>query len=270
MNDPFDVYISDLFEQTVEQRYEQSYLEIFEMIVRDPTGFASLVGAKVEEVQKVSRIVASDGPGKWADLIKALPVEQLEMLDPGFSMRLRSLEAERQAVVDQLQSMAVFCATHDRANLLMWAHYAEQHRGVVLGLRPNIERDSFLRLLRPVEYTDARPKFYPPMNGQSPLDTTSRTQLDAFFRRMIYSKSTHWSYEREERIHVPWAVPEGRDAVYYSYHPDELAEVCLGCRATDDFKVEICKEARRVNAHVSLFEVHPSRNNYELEFQAIP
>ena len=42
------------------------------------------------------------------------------------------------------------------SNLLMWAHYAEQHRGGVLGFLPDVARDSMLTQIEPVAYSDRR------------------------------------------------------------------------------------------------------------------
>ena len=65
-------------------------------------------------------------------------------------------------------------------------------------------------------------------------------ELSEFSRRLFYSKSTHWSYEAEERIHVPWGVADGQPAMFLPFYPEEFVELYLGCRATSEFKQKIC------------------------------
>ena len=75
------------------------------------------------------------------------------------AMRER-MESGRLKIISQFQDSGIFCATKKQANLLMWAHYAESHRSVVLGFKPDLEKDSFLRLLEPVTYSDILPSFF--------------------------------------------------------------------------------------------------------------
>lgn len=109
------------------------------------------------------------------------------------------LAAEQQLVIDALlhyrhmrNSLGVVSLTEDPRNLLMWAHYGDEHRGAA------VELDIFNSLLRPgskggdtfsgfrrVEYVDTRVK------GLATPDNTITS---------LSRKSKAWEYEKEWRL----------------------------------------------------------------------
>ncbi len=268
MNDPFDVYIEDLFNVSLEQLQGQSVADLLDLLQRDPRRFQALVGADPSEVSRVSTIIGSilpqDRPAHFAAIAAALLEECGETLA---EMR-RSLEIERQQVIAQFERTAIFCITRSRDNLLMWAHYAQQHRGVVLGFRPDIERDSFLAIAKPVQYTDTRPTFYKPLDEmiEKNLPFTEKVQTD-FRNALIYSKSSHWSYEEELRIDIPSGVPEGQQATYLKFFPSELVEIYLGCRMDQPFRREIMAAAVVLNPDVLIFDARMVKESYAIAFE---
>jgi hypothetical protein len=143
MNDPFDVYIEDLFNVSLEQLQGQSVADLPDLLQRDPGRFQELVGADPSEVSRVSTIIRSILPQERPAHFAAITAALLEECGETLAEMRRSLELERQQVIAQFESTAIFCITRDRDNLLMWAHYAQQHRGVVLGFRPDIAVDEW-------------------------------------------------------------------------------------------------------------------------------
>jgi Protein of unknown function (DUF2971) len=127
-------------------------------------------------------------------------------------------------------------------NILMWSHYAANHTGFVLGFdadhphfgEKNSEADD-LRDLRPVLYTDERPK--------SPLN-----ELD--FVNLFWVKSKRWEYEREWRIVRP--LVDATDtlkttpyAVHLFAYPAEcLQELIFGARMLDTTKQALLNAVR--------------------------
>jgi len=161
MNDPFDVYIEDPFNVSLEQLQGQSVADLLDLLQHDPGQFQELVGGDPSEVSRVSTIIGSILPEDRPTHFAAVSAALLEECSETLAEMRRSLELERQQVIAQFERTAI---TRSRDNLLMWAHYAQQHRGVVLGFRPDIERDSFLAIAKPVHYTDTRSTFYKPLD----------------------------------------------------------------------------------------------------------
>lgn len=269
MNDPFDVYIADLFELSITDVFERMGTHVLDLLVNDPRTFSAVVGSERAVVESISILIRSSQPDKRNKLEALLARSSLEALDPELTVIRETMESQRDRIIAHFQNAGIFCATRERANLLMWAHYADQHRGVVFGFRPDLERDSYLRLLEPVEYTDDRPTFYGSIGNMAQGAVLDEAAIRAFNRRLVYSKSTHWSYEAEERIYVPWEVADGEPASYLPFYPEELAELYLGCRATEEFKLEICAAARALNSEVAIYDVRPAKDSYALDFELV-
>ena len=181
------------------------------------------------------------------------------------------MEPDRLHIISQFQDSGVFCATKNHNNLLMWAHYAEQHHGVVLGFKPDLEKDSFLRLLKPVTYSDIRPSFFQDAEDwDSNVDEVTKQEIGAAItHRLIFTKSTHWAYEEELRMYVPWEVPKGQVASYIKYYPHELIEVYLGCRMTEEAKKEMIELAKKLNPKLAVYSAVLVKHSYALDFERI-
>ena len=74
----------------------------------------------------------------------------------------------------------------------MWAHYADKHKGVVIGIDANnvwpVTDGSSGILMRSVSYSEDRPK----------INVIPRIVHEEF-REALYLKSVDWSYEKEFR-----------------------------------------------------------------------
>jgi hypothetical protein len=121
------------------------------------------------------------------------PGISLERLDQAVAM------AEDQLVIDALlhyrerrNSLGILSLSEDPLQLLMWAHYADEHRGAAVEL--DITHNSLLSRsdggdkysdIRKVEYTQQK------ISGLPWPETIVR---------VLSTKSTDWSYEREWRL----------------------------------------------------------------------
>jgi len=94
-------------------------------------------------------------------------------------------------------------------------------------------------------------------------------EMAEFRNALIYSKSTHWSYEEELRIDIPHGVPPGQDAIFQKFYPSELAELYLGCRADEAFRSEITAAARQLNLDVAIFDIVLEKETYALRFEPV-
>jgi hypothetical protein len=216
MNDPFDVYIDDLFDRSLRERYQDDLLNIVEMIERNPAALSRGLGLPIEEVESVSTMMRAGSKEQRDEFVALITSPLFEESNPQLKAEVDALEVRRAALVAQFRDSGIFCATRRKDNLLMWAHYAEQHRGVVLGFKPDPAVDSFLCLLEPVSYSAVRPSFYDPIDplqGARPKIEDMR----AFNRYLTATKSLDWAYEEELRLVVPSLVSEGRSENFFAF-----------------------------------------------------
>ena len=105
-----------------------------------------------------------------------------------------------------------FSETH--RNLLMWAHYANEHKGLCIGYKDDLISD----LPLPTEYNIGVDQFKPKKvnydkvmfdNNELPNHDTLSTQeyLNTILLKSLITKSDDWIYEKEHRCIVPlrWA-----------------------------------------------------------------
>lgn len=140
-----------------------------------------------------------------------------------FTKAIPLLERQLEMMREQF---ALFCVSKTNKSLLMWAHYAHDHTGCVLGLRCLPDLDRPLCAVKEVKYLSefplvaTLPEYVRHLTGQSELDTS------AIFERFALAKSDDWSYEQEWRglslltnrqsgFDLDPLLPEELDAVYF-------------------------------------------------------
>ena len=141
------------------------------------------------------------------------------------------------------ESLGVLCLTEKPENLLMWAHYADHHRGAVIEFDENHEffnrrvgaEDDF-RHFRKVSYTETRPTIF----------LSDSTAVDFF-----YFKSKEWEYEEEWRLISPLKDCSDRSTngaglpiCLFAVPPSCITAVALGVRMPESQKFELTKELR--------------------------
>jgi hypothetical protein len=270
MNDPFDNYIDDLFDVELKDRYNAAAVALVDMLSRDPVEFAKRIGVPIQEAIATSATMNAGTVAQREMLLALLTSSEIEEGYPQLKAERAALEIQKTSIVAQFRNSGVFCATRSNGNLLMWSHYADEHRGVVLGFRPDAERDSFLCLLEPVTYSNVRPSFYKPFDplvGDMPAPTPEA--MRAFVRSLTAVKSTQWSYEEELRVVIPSGVPEGQPAVFIPYDATELAELYVGYRAAAGDRDELVASARALNEDVAIFQARITPGAYALSFEPI-
>jgi Protein of unknown function (DUF2971) len=175
-----------------------------------------------------------------------------EIFDPK-EMRVRNA-----AFVDemnrQMQSFRILCVSECNLSDAMWNRYAENHKGIVLRIEPNLAKDSKYQLFAPVSYHESRPTLYDSIldfqEGSLFGDQHKRTLQ--IMRKIVYTKTKPWSYEREYRLAIP--LEEGKEWNTMPYHPEEISELYLGANQPGIVKSDIIKLAQAVNPNIKVFD----------------
>jgi hypothetical protein len=140
----------------------------------------------------------SEEESKLAYFADELP----KRLDKIKSSKERRVEEVRLGLLDEAaKHFRILCCSHTRDSILMWSHYAEKHRGLVI----EIETDE-LELgvnLKPYIF-DVRYRSSPPVINSL---TSSMEEFEADFDKAFSTKALNWNYEEEVRIKC--AAPDG-------------------------------------------------------------
>lgn len=112
-------------------------------------------------------------------------------------------------IYDSLNDYAVFSLSETPRNLLMWAHYADEHKGICIGYKKDLfdtipnktTTDLGIESYSPIKvnYDNIRPQ---PEPRQSSREERKKVIID-----QLITKSDDWMYEKEHRCIIPmnWA-----------------------------------------------------------------
>lgn len=266
MNDPFDVYIEDLLGIDLEEVHERGVNALCDLLTTNPQVYANRCGVPLESAEASAKIFRNASDERTAEIRRYLKSVDIAALSPEYKALRDEQPALRDAVVNHLRNCAIFCASRTPSNLLMWAHYAEQHRGAVLGFLPDVARDSMLTQIEPVAYSDRRPSL---LDDSNLLARPTPESAAAANRRLYLTKSSEWSYEQELRLFIPSEVQPGQNATFKRFYASELVEVYLGCRMSRESRGEVTELAKRLNAEVRIFSVILARRKYALDMSPV-
>jgi Protein of unknown function (DUF2971) len=155
------------------------------------------------------------------------------------------------------RKFGVTCFTPKRDNLLMWAHYADNHKGLVIG----VEKEFFGPLIYEVAYEPERVVYSPVMTGDPRTSTTVT---------VLRTKSPDWRYEEEQRAIIPWALCiEESGHWFYPIHPSAIKEVIFGVRIDSALRQSIIDKKTGDFSHLEFFDALPTDGSFSLEFKPL-
>jgi Protein of unknown function (DUF2971) len=264
-NDPFDASIQTLFAYDPIEKLAELQLEQINILLSDEDFPPFSSGKNQQLVSWLRANLSTKTQAEKDDLKKAFLAESADSI---WNLEhLRQVEVETLDQVKKLfSSDAIFCASLTNDNHLLWSHYAQDHSGVALEFAPSVEKDSILRLMTPVTYSDERPILY-----KSPKDFLFKSMfievrdiIQEFTQSIMFTKDTRWLYEQEVRVYIAMYVPENKTYSLQNYHSEELKAIYLGCRTEPSSEKAMVKFAHSQNNNVNVFKMKMGKANYNL------
>lgn len=121
----------------------------------------------------------------------------------------------KRAIDDIMNKSGVKCFTPNNANILMWSHYTNSHKGICLEFNTLADPEFFVYPIN-VVYSESYPE----------LEFTDKR----FTTEVLRTKSKVWEYEDEVRIYK-------RESGYHTFNPNSLKSVTFGCNTPDYLKL---------------------------------
>lgn len=151
----------------------------------------------------------------------------------------------------------------------MWAHYAANHRGVVIQLECSDVLESPWLLARPVIY-----QVTPPMLASKEAwvrSITGQQLLDfkTLFSEYWYVKTPAWAYEKEWRVVSFADLDESGLYSDYSFNPRNISAVYLGSEISEQDSQDIRALLTHELGHVSAYRSIPIQKERSLRFERI-
>lgn len=181
------------------------------------------------------------------DFLKDIEEEE-EDPDSAYTEMLRNFFGE-----NFINQARVMCLTANHSNPAMWANYAEQHAGCLLGFRHLQEHDTPFTEARAVEY------FQEPPIICSGLDFFlyggTKQIREATIDAVCFAKRIEWQYEQEWRV-VTWRSNEGTSlSGDYPFVRGELESVTFGLNTSEETKRQV----------LDLVATYPDCSLYQIE-----
>lgn len=135
-------------------------------------------------------------------------------------------------------NVGILSLSENSDSLTMWAHYAEDHKGFVVGFNTDTfitDKTQILIKPRKVSYTCERPKL-----NLFELDETKEERRIKWMKNFYYTKSNDWAYENEWRqinkLSTNLLIKEN-----YLFHINMESIECIitGCKMEDENKDKI-------------------------------
>ena len=197
---------------------------------------------------------------------RRIKISEIGFVNDPFELSPHAFEPEVEVAYSKFKAelaakhgMMCFCAT--TSGPVIWAHYAENHRGMCLGFdipdtAPNVptSSDGSNAYLRPVSYQKDKLPFPNSMDGVN----------QDLMLQILFTKYRHWSYEKEYRLFV--TLDTKIDGMYFSDFGEHLVlkEIILGYLNTDSKRLVRCHLDPEFNDEVDIWKVKPSPTEYKL------
>ena len=191
-------------------------------------------------------------------------------ISPGFSSKPASINAlaatitpgKRRMMLTMIRDKyarilshdcSIFCVAEHCDDILMFAHYADSHRGCCLEF--DFSKDPLLKLSAKVTYQADYPDLnYFRLHGR----------LKDMGERLFLTKASQWSYEREWRM-FRYKKPEGKHA----FAPECLTGIVFGTEMPDADKRKIRGWVAKRGRPVQFYQAAVSRTRFALEIKPI-
>ncbi len=257
-NDPFDTNNLIIYGLPVEdfaRKYIEEHPKIIEELKHSLSSIPSDVTEFNEHIIKISKLGG---------------VEQLihEIINYK-TYGLKDAEKYfKNSMKPKCNKFGIFCASEVYNETLMWAHYADSHRGVVFEILPS--NNSHFSKYKPVIYSDDRPAIFktPEIMIKRTCQSKQKTISEVIFD-VVYSKQKKWEYEKELRIALPNLTSEDNQHKNVKFHPNEISALYLGCNMGVDSRNTIIPLAKELNSNIHIFQSTLGESSYDLEFQQI-
>ncbi|MBL9046993.1 MAG: DUF2971 domain-containing protein [Tabrizicola sp.] len=196
-NDPFDCqprFRSPVLTPDLERACVEEFLKVIDDNAPSlsTTNIAGKIHSVLSSAIKGGRVDRNEAVSAFVSGLR-------ETMDPSRNFEKKYFEM----LVGNLNDVKVLCLTRAFNNILMWSHYADNHRGALI-LFGTVSADSQFRIAQPVRYTDDLPYTYDPdivpklFSGQ--VSSTDPNLLDSAMKKVVFTKASAWSYENEFRI----------------------------------------------------------------------
>ena len=165
------------------------------------------------------------------------------------------MERLRRDTQGQIDKAGILSLSELPDHPLMWAHYADSHRGVCLEfevvefVKSLDDPRGFFGPAQPIVYSDHRPVVFDP-----------NAMEEENVKRVLLTKSEDWSYEKEFRI-INHEIGKGE----YSFSKELLTGIIFGYRTPEAVREQVRRWAVKAKLNVKFYTAQPDESAGKVE-----
>jgi hypothetical protein len=167
----------------------------------------------------------------------------------------------------------ILCLSEKQDNLIMWSHYAKNHKGFVIGFdskstyfdqRKN--ESDLIRILTKVEYKEERPELM--------LYNSDKTGYDLaayLIKFALLTKSTHWIAEQDWRMIVDIRTADliKENVSLFRFPVSMITSLYFGVKMENELKAKLIQACKDKKIDVPIFESYRDPKKYAIKFRPI-
>ena len=246
-NDPFDMQTKLHYGFSDSEIMNAIYEKLYELIHSKNEPKGDLNNSFFREIHKTWQMEQNSTKKMTKSIWKQMTGKITEETKDIASQYIHEMETTWQFISN---NSVVFCVAEKPTNLLMWAHYAKDHTGIVFKLQCRPELDTPLCIARKVNYSKEPPIIAEKNEYVKSIIGQSKTDDQSIFYKMFLTKSCHWKYEQEWRVFIPpegiqnEVMPENGENwkgihKFLPFYPQELHSIYFGCKMLEKDKDSI-------------------------------
>jgi hypothetical protein len=174
----------------------------------------------------------------------------------------RHIAQNSKLILSQFINDKILCLSDVPDNILMWSHYTQNHSGLVLRFNDQTAGNPLV-MARRVRYVDRMPALFDAEALSRMLAGSRGLDERRIMDEVIYTKSSHWAYEREWRVYAG----RGRSNDPYEDIPfdaRELDGVIFGVRMAEADRKAMVELLIADYPHVELLQATPCTDTFGL------
>lgn len=170
------------------------------------------------------------------------------------------------------RDIRILCIAEHYDNMLMWAHYADSHRGAVLrfSVQNSEEADDPFVMAQKVQYSDQPLQLTNADEIVASILSTNDIPLQHYFPTHCYVKHDVWKYEDEWRL-IDFCNNACNDSQHndMKFNTNKLSAIYFGCKSEGEFQEKAKGIIQQKYEHMEVYLSQMSSSSYELIFSRI-
>ncbi|NWK73147.1 DUF2971 domain-containing protein [Acinetobacter sp. SwsAc6] len=162
------------------------------------------------------------------------------------------------------KKVPITCFNSNPLNILMWSHYADHHKGLMLEFK--ISKDFSEKLCPiPVSYNNTFPIIQMSLTQLKNFSESNKSNINYdIIEKALLRKSDCWFYENEYR-----AFGDENDSLLIKYNPSILSSVITGTKFRSTNKYKLLKDSislfnKTNKTNVKIYDAKLMDDRYEL------